>query len=240
MITYSVFWARGGLGTASAPDFWKTLHAGDLTVYRTEIESLSHTDVVNLENGFSVQTDIVISCTGFEKPYRAFSQSLREELGLSYGTSDAVNWSKLDTAAEKEVVAALPFLREYEPRVSPAQKDQGSGALLHGPNRHYRRLVPLKLAAKDDRSICFPGLVHVIFTPTVCEFQALWIAAYMLGKFDLPGIEEREMEVAKFNAWARMRYLEMGRKHSFCIYDYLSVRFNWLFLLSSGELVSWD
>ncbi|GKT65221.1 flavin-binding monooxygenase-like family protein [Colletotrichum tofieldiae] len=217
-----VFWARGGLGTASAPDFWQTLHAGDLTVYRTEIESLSHTDVVNLENGISVQADMIVSCTGFEKPYRAFSQSLREELGLSYGKSDAMKWSKLDAKAEKEVAEALPFLGEYGPLVSPARKGQGSKPLLHGPNRHYRRIVPLKLAARDDRSICFPGLVHVIFTPTVCEFQALWTTAYMLGKLDLPGVEEREVEVAKFNAWARMRYLEMGRKHSFCIYDYLS------------------
>ncbi|KAK2024711.1 FAD/NAD(P)-binding domain-containing protein [Colletotrichum zoysiae] len=219
-----VFWARSGLGTASAPDFWKTLHAGDLTVYRTEIESLSHTDVVNLKNGISVQAGMIISCTGFEKPYRAFSQSLREELGLSYGKSDAIKWSKLDVAAEKEVVEALPLLGEYRPLVSPAREGQGGSnkALLHGPNRHYRRLVPLKLAERDDRSICFPGLVHVIFTPTVCEFQALWTAAYMLGELDLPGIEEREMEVAKFNAWARMRYLDVGRKHSFCIYDYLS------------------
>lgn len=225
------------MGTASAPDFWQTLHAGDLTVYRTEIKSLSHTDVVNLANGISVQTDMIISCTGFEKPYRAFSQSLREELGLSYGKSDAIKWAKLNVAAEKEVAEALPFLSDYGPRVSPAHKDQDSGAPLHGPNRHYRRLVPLKLAARNDRSICFPGLVHVIFTPTVCEFQALWTAAYMLGKLDLPGAEEREMEVAKFNAWARMRYLEMGRKHSFCIYDYLSVSFPLIFDPTSEELV---
>lgn len=32
----------------------------DVTVHRTEIESLSHLDVVNFENGVSVSTDIVI------------------------------------------------------------------------------------------------------------------------------------------------------------------------------------
>lgn len=219
-----MFWARGGLGTASAPDFWQTLHNGELTVHRAVITSLSHTDVVNLSNGISVQADLVIGCTGFEKPYRPFGQSLREELGLSYGASDAAKWRELEAAGDKIVTKALPFLSEYRPPLGPAHTEPAS---LHGPSRHYRRLVPTNMAARGDRSICFPGVVHVIFTPTVCEFQAVWTAAYMLGRLELPTEEEMELEAATFNVWTRMRYLEMGHKHSFCIYDYLSVSSVW-------------
>lgn len=216
-----MFWARAGLGTASAPDFWKTLHNGDMTVYRSEIESLSNTDVVNLKNGVSVQSDMVIACTGFEKPYRPFNKQLREELGLSYSADEAIKWTKLDARGDLVVDEKLPFLKENAPPLQPlALPLEG---LFGGPNRHYRRLVPLKLAERNDRSICFPGVIHVIFTPTVSEMQALWTAAFMLGKLDLPpDMDSMEMEVATFNAWTRKRYLEQGRKHAYAIYDYLS------------------
>lgn len=221
-----MFWARAGLGTASAPDFWKTLHGGNLNVIRSEIESLSHTDVVNLKNGVSVRSDMVIACTGFEKPYRPFSRELREELGLSYAEADAAKWANLDVEAEEAIDELLPMLKENTPDLQPLAVSVGKPeqrGLLQGPSRHYRRLVPPSLAANGDRSICFPGVVHVIFTPTVSEFQALWTAAYMLGKLQLPAFGEMESEVARFNAWARKRYLEQGRKHAYCIFDYLSV-----------------
>ncbi len=216
-----MFWARAGLGAPSAPDFWKTLHDGDLTVYRTEIKSLSHTDVVNLKNGTSVQSDMIIACTGFEKPYRPFSRELREELGLAYDKRDADKWAKLNAAAEAKVDELLPMLKGNTPPSNDVETR--SDAVLHGPNRHYRRLIPLKLAAANDRSIIFPGLVHVIFTPTISEFQALWGAAYMLRMLQVPSLDVMEIEVATFNTWGQKRHLEMGQKHSYCIFDYLSV-----------------
>jgi dimethylaniline monooxygenase (N-oxide forming) len=198
------------------------MHSGELNVIRTEVQSLSHVDVVNLKNGISIPTDMVIACIGFEKPYRPFGRELRKELGLTYDEADADHWAKLDAMASAKVDKLLPMLKEYAPDTSSV--DVGSEAVLHGPNRHYRRLVPLKLAEAGDRSICFPGLVHVIVTPTISEFQALWNAAYMLGMLQLPSLAEMEMEVAVFNAWVRKRHLEMGQKHSYCIFDYLSVR----------------
>ncbi|KAE8142277.1 hypothetical protein BDV38DRAFT_278444 [Aspergillus pseudotamarii] len=82
--TDGLFWGSGGIGIATVPDFWQVIHDSDITVHRTEIESLSHLDMVNLKNGFSVPTDIVIHCTGFEKGYNTFSPLLQEELGLHY------------------------------------------------------------------------------------------------------------------------------------------------------------
>jgi len=232
-----LFWARAGLGTASAPDFWKVLHNGDMTVHRTEIGSLSGANTVNLKNGTSIQSDLVIACTGFERAYRAFNRTLREELGITYAESDAEKWRKLDARGDAVVDELLPFLKENAPSVEPVVLPAGAGkkattssstkndddAVPDGPSRHYRRLIPLNLAGRNDRSICFPGVVHTILTPTVWEVQALWCAAYMLGQIDPPeSMDEMEMEVATFNAWARKRYLDVGRRHAYCIYDFLS------------------
>ncbi|KAK6859159.1 cofactor FMO1 FAD enzyme [Apiospora arundinis] len=226
---YGTFWVRAGLGTASAPDFWKILHSGDLTVHRTEVESLSHTDVVNLKNGISLQSDMVIACTGFSKPHGPFGAELREELGLSYGQADAAKWAELDAAAENKVDRLLPVLNDIgapEPKgAPPSQLDSASPKLkvyTQGPTRHYRAIVPLKFAAQNDRSICFLGQIHSIFTPTTNELAALWASAYMLGKLQLPSEAVMETQVAEFNAWERKRYLEMGAKNSYCILDFLS------------------
>ncbi|RYP76536.1 hypothetical protein DL770_007207 [Monosporascus sp. CRB-9-2] len=117
---YGMFWARAGLGAPSAPDFWKTLHSGELNVVRSEVESLSHTDVVNLKNGISIQSDMVIACTGFEKPYRPFSRELRVELGLTYDKADALKGARLNEKAEAKVNELLPMLKN-PPEASSVQ-----------------------------------------------------------------------------------------------------------------------
>ncbi|WEW58623.1 FAD-dependent monooxygenase dep4 [Emydomyces testavorans] len=212
-----LFWGSGGIGIATVPDFWKVMHAGDVKVHRTEIESFSHKDVVNLKNDRSVATDIVILCTGFDKGYGTFSEDLQEELGLRYDNTKSPKWTMLDAQGEQTVNKLLPYLRK-EPLPSstaPKRPDQG-------PNRHYRRLIVPQLAAQGDRSILFPGHIHSAFTPLAAELQALWGVAFLHGWLALPSQDDMELEAATFNAWTRKRYLEQGRKHSYFIYDYLS------------------
>lgn len=221
--TARLFWAKAGLGAASAPDFWKTMHEGDLTVHRTEITSLTDKDSVHLKNGMSVQSDMIFSCTGYEKPYRSFSEADRLDLGLTYDKFENVKWAKLEAQAEGEVDRLLPILKEFSPEPSgipPTSKDETH---LHGPSRHYRRLVPLSEAGQNDRTIFFPGMVHSIFTPLIAETQALWGSAYLLGYLDLPSEDEMNREVATFNVWTRKRYLAQGQKHAYAIFDFLSV-----------------
>ncbi|KAK2612304.1 FAD-dependent monooxygenase dep4 [Conoideocrella luteorostrata] len=213
-----VFWGSGGIGIATAPNFWKTFHRGDITIHLTEIENLSHEDVVNLKNGYSIATDIVIHCTGFDKGYGAFDPKLRDELGLEYNTKTFSRWTMLDEKAEKTVDELLPYLRDPP---SPRGDSKASRSAEQGPNRHYRRLVVPELAARGDRSILFPGHIHSAFTPLAAELQALWGVSWMLGWRDLPPRETMETEVANFNAWTRKRYLEQGKKHSIFIYDYI-------------------
>ncbi|KAJ5762642.1 cofactor FMO1 FAD enzyme [Penicillium manginii] len=166
--TDGLFWGSGGVGIATVPDFWQVVHEGDVTVHRTEIESLSHLDVVNFKNGFSVPTDIVIHCTGFEKGYDTFSPSLQEELGLHYDSSLFSKWTVLDAQAEQKVNNQLPILKNSPFEALEERKH------TQGPNRHYRRLIVPELAAKGDRSIVFPGHIHSAFTPLAVELQALW------------------------------------------------------------------
>ncbi|KAK7757295.1 FAD-dependent monooxygenase dep4 [Diatrype stigma] len=215
-----VFWGSGGVGIATVPNFWKVFHAGDVTVHSTEVESLSHGDVVNLRDGHCYTTDIVIHCTGFDKGYTTFTPEQQGELGLHYDRNEFSKWNMLEEKAGKRVDELLPYLK-----MSPVPSfDPGAGERLpQGPNRHYRRLVVPHLAAQGDRSILFPGHIHSAFTPLAAELQALWGVTWMLGWRDLPSQEEMEMEAATFNAWTRKRYLEQGKRHSYFIYDYLPV-----------------
>ncbi|KAK8136725.1 hypothetical protein PG984_004665 [Apiospora sp. TS-2023a] len=217
---YGMFWGSGGIGIASAPDFWKVLHSGDVTVRKGEIDSFSHDNVVNLKDGHSFETDFVILCTGYDKGYLAFTPELREQCGLYYDLHDEKSrWAAIDARADAVVDQKLPFLKSQSPE-PPACGWTSKPS--HGPNRHYRRLIVPEMAARGDRSILFPGQIHSVFTSLTGEVQALWGAAYMLGYLDVPGQDEMELEAATFNAWTRKRYLEQGKKHAYFIYDYLS------------------
>ncbi|EER28767.1 Flavin-binding monooxygenase-like family protein [Coccidioides posadasii C735 delta SOWgp] len=212
-----LFWGSGGIGIATVPNFWKVMHAGDVTIHRSEIESLSHKDVVNLKNGYSVPADIVILCTGFNKGYDTFSKELQQELELLYDNDKPSRWATLDAQGEEIVNRLLPYLRR-----DPLASNTTSRKRDQGPNRHYRRLVVPQLAAQGDRTILFPGHIHSAFTPLAAELQALWGVAFLEGWLELPSQKEMELEAATFNAWTRKRYLEQGRKHSYFIYDFLS------------------
>ncbi|WQF87798.1 Putative FAD/NAD(P)-binding domain superfamily [Colletotrichum destructivum] len=167
----TVCWESGGIGIATAPDFWKVFHRGNVIIHSTEIESVSHQDVVNLKNGYAVATDIVIHCTGFDEGYRTFDSELQEELGLQYDTKTFSQWTMLDEKAKKTVDELLPYLWTAPEQYGDVDASRGAEK---GPNRHSRRLVIPKLAARCDRSILFPGHIHSAFTPLAAELQALW------------------------------------------------------------------
>lgn len=216
---YGMFWGSGGIGIASAPDFWKILHGGDITIHIGDIDCFSHGNIVSLKDGSALETDFVILCTGYDKGYKAFTPKLREQCGLYYDLRDCKSrWAEIDSKADGIVDYKLPFLKDPP---APALGFQSQPS--HGPSRHYRRLVVPEMAASGDRSILFPGQIHSVFTPLTGEVQALWGAAFLLGYIDLPTQEEMELEAATFNAWTRKRYLEQGKKHAYFIYDYLSV-----------------
>ncbi|KAG8164225.1 hypothetical protein KVR01_006143 [Diaporthe batatas] len=227
-----IFWANAGLGCASVPNFWNVVHAGDCKIHRTEIDSLGGTSTVTLRNGERLETDYLILCTGFDKSYHPFSPSLQHQCGLAPGPADADKWAVLEAAAEDTVDMLLPTLRNapvpksvHEARREVHETTAGDSQprkLLHGPSRHYRRLVVPELAAAGDRSVYFPGFIHSIYTPLVSEVQALWGVAFLLDLVDVPSRDLMETEVAEWNVWCRKRYLAQGRKHAYAIFDFLS------------------
>ncbi|ORY69608.1 cofactor FMO1 FAD enzyme [Pseudomassariella vexata] len=216
-----IFWANAGLGAASVPDFWKVFHAGDCTVHRTEVASLTDGNVVTLHDGAQFDTDYMILCTGFDKSYQPFSPELQRECGLQAEPSDQAKWASLEARAETRVDELLPAIKN--PPLTKAGGDpEREKHLAHGPSRHYRRLIAPGLAAQGDRSIFFPGFIHSIYTPLVSEVQALWGVTFLLGLNDIPNQADMEQEVAEWNVWSRKRYLVQGRKHAYAIYDFLS------------------
>ncbi|XXG97588.1 hypothetical protein Hte_003894 [Hypoxylon texense] len=216
-----IFWANAGLGAASVPEFWNVFHAGDCTVHRTEIASLTDGNKVTLRNGAQFETDYLILCTGFDKSYQPFSKELQQACGLAPTPAEAEKWAKLEANAEETVDELLPAIKESPLEVSE-EINGGRKNLAHGPSRHYRRLVVPNMVAAGDRSIYFPGFIHSIYTPLVSEVQALWGVTFLLGLHDPPAQEEMEREVAEWNVWSRKRYLTQGRKHAYAIYDFLS------------------
>ncbi|KAK0635860.1 cofactor FMO1 FAD enzyme [Bombardia bombarda] len=219
-----IFWANAGLGCASVPNFWKVFHAGDCTVHRTEIGSLTGNSTVTLLDQTKFETDYIILCTGFDKSYHQFSEPLQQACGLIPTPAHATKWDNLEAAAERRVDELLPAIRNAPAGVRTERPPASNHArpLLHGPSRHYRRLIMPEMAATGDRSVYFPGFIHTIYTPLVSEVQSLWGVAFLLDLVDLPSQGEMEREVAEWNVWTRKRYLAQGRKHAYAIYDFFS------------------
>ncbi|RDW80311.1 hypothetical protein BP6252_04949 [Coleophoma cylindrospora] len=209
-----IFWANAGLGLASAPEFWKTIHSAGLTVHRTEIDRFSEDDKVILKNNQALKTDGVVLCTGWTDNLSLFDESTRVTYGLPSAADLDQEWKDLDALADMVVLEKLPILK-HSPNTMNA-------ASTMKPWRLYRRMISPIMAAKGDRSVLFPGQIHSVFTPLVAELQALWGVAFMLGKLPLPDQEDMVKEVAISCAWTRRRYLEQGRKHAYYMYDYLS------------------
>ncbi|KAI0886567.1 cofactor FMO1 FAD enzyme [Annulohypoxylon maeteangense] len=218
-----IFWAHAGLGAASVPLFWKTFHAGDCSVHRTDIDSLRENNIISLKDGTQFSSDYLILCTGFDKSFQVFDEKLQQECGLMPDPAQKDRWAKLESDAEEKVDELLPAIAN-SPLTSKQfdrEKTAGGRKLLHGPSRHYRRLIVPSLAAQGDRSVYFPGFIHSIYTPVVSEVQALWGVAFLLGMHNPPGEEEMEREVAEWNVWSRKRYVAQGKKHAYAIYDFL-------------------
>ena len=184
-------------------------------MHRTEIASLSDKDTITLKNGTKITTDYLILCTGWTHNLGTFDEALRAKIGLPSKEDLSVKWQKLDAHGEQTVNELLPFLRN--------PPDTTSSVSERRPWRLFRRLVSPNMSSNGDRSIFFPGQIHSVFTPLVAELQALWGVAFMLRLIDVPARGEMEQEIAVWNAWTRKRYLEMGRKHAYSIYDYLAV-----------------
>ncbi|KAI1756302.1 hypothetical protein F4782DRAFT_538034 [Xylaria castorea] len=221
----SVFWSSSGLGLVTLPDFWPTLHSPNLTVCRDVVEEIKG-NTVKFESTDPIHADYMIMCTGWGDHFGIFDGEHKAKIGLpAYGdhvkaVSEAqdINWNTYYEEANKTVDEKLPFLAnppklKYMKTLDPALQKRWN---------LYRRVVPVSMAAKGDRSLAILGQIHTVQTPLVSEVQSLWAILYLLGEVELPDVDTMAKEVSLWNTWTRKRYLNQGQKHTYSLYDFLS------------------
>ncbi|KAI0095845.1 hypothetical protein GGR51DRAFT_62478 [Nemania sp. FL0031] len=220
----SVCWASSGLGLVTLPDFWKTLHGPNLTIRRDVVDEIKG-NTVKFESSDPINADYMIMCTGWGDHFGIFDTEHKAMIGLpAYGTEVVsseggdIDWKPYYEAADKTVNEKLPFLSKppnlkYTKRSDPALQKKWN---------LYRRVVPVSMAAKGDRSLAILGQIHTVQTPLVSEVQSLWAILYLLGEIELPDVDTMAKEVSLWNTWTRKRYLNQGLKHTYSLYDFIS------------------
>jgi dimethylaniline monooxygenase (N-oxide forming) len=209
-------------------DFWSTLKSGNITIFRENMNSVSSTGV-SLQSGASFNADFVINCTGWGDHFGFLSSELKDELGIpQYGSAQlgptatredkSVDpWELHDKAADDVVAQQLPLLAD-----GPRDRKPQAGRLLTQRRwRLYNRCIPLANARKNDRSIVVLGQIHTTQTPTIAEIQSLWAIVYMLGEVELPEEPTMIREIAEWNAWTRKRYLGVGERYPYALFDWI-------------------
>ncbi|GAP83080.1 putative flavin-binding monooxygenase-like family protein [Rosellinia necatrix] len=220
----SVFWSNSGLGLVTLPDFWPTLHSPNLTIRRDVVEKIKG-NVVKFGSGDQISADYMIMCTGWGDHFGMFDAEHKAMIGLpAYGDETEVSpegqdidWKAYYETADKTVNEKLPFLAT-PPKV---KYTKGTDPALQKRWNLYRRVVPVSMAAKGDRSLAILGQIHTISTPLVSEVQSLWAVLYLLGEVELPDVDAMATEVSLWNTWTRKRYLAQGQKHTYSLYDFL-------------------
>jgi dimethylaniline monooxygenase (N-oxide forming) len=229
----SCFWCDSSIGLVTMDDFWTTLHSADVTIIRDNVESVDAAGVL-LRNGSRFRADRVLYCTGWGDHFSFFSPQLKEELGIPpYGAAmDAPNvpgdsggrggrpdpWAPHDEAADAVVASRLPLLAAG-PKDLRAPKP--GRVVTRRRWRLYNRVVPLSLARQGDRSLVMLGQIHTTQTPTIAAVQSLWAVAYMQGEVPLPADDAAVREVAEWNAWVRKRYLGVGERYPYALFDWI-------------------
>ncbi|KAI1348951.1 hypothetical protein F5Y01DRAFT_327900 [Xylaria sp. FL0043] len=220
----SVFWSHSGLGLVTLTDFWPTLHNPNLTVRRDEIEKIKG-NTIKFKSAEQIDTDYLIMCTGWGDHFGMFDPHHKAMIGLpAYGEhieaspeSQDIDWKAYYETADKTVDEKLPFLAN-PPKI---KYTKGLDPSLQKRWNLYRRVVPVSMAAKGDRSLAILGQIHTIQTPLLSEVQSLWAILYLLGEIELPDVDTMAKEVSLWNTWTRKRYLGQGQKHTYSLYDFI-------------------
>ncbi|RDI84027.1 hypothetical protein Vi05172_g6066 [Venturia inaequalis] len=210
----ATFWSPATLGVMTYDTLWNEIHRGDkIRVYSGAISTASGA-CVNLEDGRSVRADSIVFATGWKTKHAMFPTGQQLDSGvpseLDFETSEKAYWERLRVEADAAIEETLPML---------SNSPEGYLTRCEDDYHLYRFMVPSQFG-NDDRSIAFIGFLRNTGLPIMLEAQALWITAYFDGSLDIPSKEERDIEIAKTNAWIRRRYV-CGRKVPFALVDWL-------------------
>ncbi|KUJ18470.1 FAD/NAD(P)-binding domain-containing protein [Mollisia scopiformis] len=206
----SLFFTASLVGLHGNKKFVDELHSENLLkVHRASITSMRESNIA-LSNGEILNSDTVVFATGWDNKSELFDPADCLKLGI---TTDSTNedevtmkyWQTLGDKAEKYVVDLLPVLKNPPPHFTRP--------VPHTPYRLYRYILPPSLAAQDDRSLVFLGLVTSVQTSIYAEVSALWGIGWMEGLLNVTkSKDEMDYDIAKVNAWSERRYLSRGRQ----------------------------
>ena len=181
------------------PDFWSTIHAGNVEVIRDSIDLVKR-DTVILTSDQSFAVDYMVMCTSWGDHFGMFDRETKTDLGIptlgeelsSDGPQPDSKWEKYDLDADKIVNERLPFLAN-QPQFTSRQTNNVQ------PSKRWRlcrRAIPLSLADRGDRSLAIMGQIHTVQTPLVSGIRSFWSILYLLGELDLPDYDTMAREVA--------------------------------------------
>lgn len=226
------------------PEPLDAIRSGEVKIYRKDITALSDSSVI-LDDGTSLQTDLLVYATGYQIASTIFSPLDAAHLGLPVPVSlappaEVEKWTRLDAEADAEVCRLFPRLSKPPVLSMPRSirgGDEGPGEGEFTPHRLYRTVLPPALLDADDRSFAVVGAIAASATGIVAEAVALWAVAWLTGHLDVKVkegtggprprvrvVEEVEKEIALGNAFKARRYLHVGRRTPTVMYEWLSVR----------------
>jgi dimethylaniline monooxygenase (N-oxide forming) len=163
----------------------------------------------HLSNGEILSSDAAVFATGWDYRTTIFDPAETLAVGSTTPLKDEdeetrAYWQVIYAEVDRDVTELLPILAH-----PPAHFER---PVSYTPYRLYRHIVPSQLAADDDRSLAFLGLVASVQTSIHAEISALWGISWMEGLLDLPTSKaEMDYDIAKVNAWSARRYLSRGR-----------------------------
>jgi dimethylaniline monooxygenase (N-oxide forming) len=167
---------------------------------------------ITLSTGEKVETDAVIFCTGWEMALpHLFPTPLAQELGLPVDPKlvpqeEREYWTALDIPAENRILKTYPVLQN-----PPSNIHIRKSTLT--PFRHFRAMVPPKLAVRGDNSLVFLGNYATGKIQATAEMYSLWAVAYLEGlltddaKAMLSNKEAMDEDIAHNEAYRKKRYL---------------------------------
>lgn len=174
-----VIWTASGTGIHNYPSsLFDLVSEGRIVVHLADIENLD-SKTVQLTNGESIETDVLLCATGWKK--ESSIKYANFEMGLPGSEADMVS---LSNESDSQIVKMFPSLK-FQPVLRFERKRED-------PFRLYRFMVPPTAVSK--RNIVFAGLVSTVSTAMFATVQALWISAFFDGKLERMAKTEKEVE----------------------------------------------
>lgn len=192
-------WRSGQQGIQQHEDWWDVI-ARKVKIVRAEVERLEEGKIV-LDDEREVESDLLLSATGWVHGHTVFSSEDKARLGLpldldsesELAGKDHAHWKGLEEEADKRVLQRWPYLA-----TAPDFKKQ---PITTTPYRLHNMIMPI-----HDHTIAFLGIPVLPNSYHTALASTLWAIAVLDGVYKLPDVAAMENDVAYINRWCARRY----------------------------------